>query len=530
MPTLHWLGKDKVVNHAAEVPFHVLNHKYNFGGTSQNKIIHGDNLLALKSLLPLYENKIKCIYIDPPYNTGNENWVYNDNVNSPQIQKWLGQIVGKEGEDYTRHDKWLCMMYPRLKLLKQLLSDDGAIFISIDDNEVANLKLICNEIFGSQNFVGTISNTNNPKGRSFDKYIATAHEYILIYAKQIGNLTWNGFKPEEKVTRRYNKVDENGCLYREIDLRKTGDHDLREDRPNLFYYFYYNETTGDFFPDNEDKFLMGYVQIKPVRADGKDGCWRWGLETAKENLSLIIPKFMPTRKIWGVMQKDYLENKQYVKPTSSWTFKDVNSERGTEIFLKLGFSKSDFPKPKPIGTVERILQLATDKNSIILDAFAGSGTTAHAVINLNKSDGGQRKFILIEMEDYAESVTAERVRRIGGNFDFYELGGQIFIDDELNADLDIEKIREYIWQVDTHTEYVKPAEDCPEFMGVHKNVAYYFAETLDYEFLSTMRTRADNYVIYAETCAVDKEFLYKYKIEFRKVPRDILRYEVADNF
>ena len=146
MPTINWLGKEFVVTHDRKVPYHVLNHVYNFGGTSENKIIHGDNLLALKSLLPLYESKVKCIYIDPPYNTGNEGWIYNDNVNSPQIQKWLGQVVGKEGEDFSRHDKWLCMMYPRLKLLKQLLSDDGAIFISIDDNEQANLKLICDEI------------------------------------------------------------------------------------------------------------------------------------------------------------------------------------------------------------------------------------------------------------------------------------------------------------------------------------------------------------------------------------------------
>ena len=165
MPTLNWIGKDKVTNHHREVPFRTLERKYTFGdNTTENKIIHGDNLEALKALLPEYEGRIKCIYIDPPYNTGNEGWVYNDNVNDPKIQKWLGQVVGKEADDLTRHDKWLCMMYPRLALLKELLSDDGDIFISIDDNEQANLKLVCDEIFGAGNFVGIFSWVRKKKG------------------------------------------------------------------------------------------------------------------------------------------------------------------------------------------------------------------------------------------------------------------------------------------------------------------------------------------------------------------------------
>ena len=537
MPALNWIGKEKVVNHADTVPLHVLEHKYNFGGASENQIIHGDNLLALKSLLPEYEGLVKCIYIDPPYNTGNEGWIYNDKVNSPQIKKWLGEVVGREGEDLSRHDKWLCMMYPRLKLLKKLLSEDGAIFISIDDNEQANLKLICDEIFGSQNFVGIISDTNNPKGRSDDKFIATAHEYIFVYAKVIEFLTWRGFEPGEEITKRYNKIDGDGRRYREIDLRKTGDHDLREDRPNLFYYFYYNEKTGDFFPDAEDKNLEGYIQIKPIRADGKDGNWRWGIETAKENLSVLIPKYMPARKIWGVMQKDYLDGREFIKPTSSWTFKDVNSERGTEIFLNLGFNKRDFPKPQPVGTVERILQLATDKNSIVLDSFAGSGTTAHAVLKLNAADGGNRKFILIEMEDYADTITAERVRRViqgygeverkGGNFDFYEIGESIMINDHLNENVDIEKIRAYIWYTETHTQYKKPSGNNSAYLGEFNGTGIYFhyekgnLTTLDDEFLRSIEIQAENYLIYSDECKYNDEKLGEYRITFKKIPRDI---------
>ena len=194
MPTLNWLGKDKVVTYDAQVSYHVLNHVYNFGGNTENKIIHGDNLLALKSLLPLYEGKVKMIYIDPPYNTGNEGWIYNDNVNSPQIQKWLGQVVGREGEDFSRHDKWLCMMYPRLKLLKKLLADDGAIFISIDDNEQANLKLICDEIFGSQNFVEIFSWKKTETPANLANKTKKSIEYIICYTKNNLPIKFRGLK------------------------------------------------------------------------------------------------------------------------------------------------------------------------------------------------------------------------------------------------------------------------------------------------------------------------------------------------
>ena len=186
MPTFNWLGKDAVLNHHLDVPYRTLELKESFNcesGKSENKIIHGDNLEALKALLPEYEGRVKCIYIDPPYNTGEENWVYNDNVNSPKIKKWLGQVVGKESEDLTRHDKWLCMMYPRLKLLQKLLSEDGAIFISIDDNEQANLKLICDEIFGAGNFVGEVIWFKKRKGSFLSKKLVSLTEYVLCYTK-----------------------------------------------------------------------------------------------------------------------------------------------------------------------------------------------------------------------------------------------------------------------------------------------------------------------------------------------------------
>ncbi|MBD5464499.1 MAG: site-specific DNA-methyltransferase [Lachnospiraceae bacterium] len=191
MPTLNWIGKDKVVNHHKEVPYRMLERKYSYengqkssNNDSENMIIHGENLEALKSLLPKYEGKVKCIYIDPPYNTGEEGWIYNDNLNDPKIKKWFGQVVGKEGEDLSRHDKWLCMMYPRLKLLCRLLADNGIIFISIDDNEYSNLKLICDEIFGSRNFITTFI-WEKRVNRENRKVVSSRHDYILCYARNV---------------------------------------------------------------------------------------------------------------------------------------------------------------------------------------------------------------------------------------------------------------------------------------------------------------------------------------------------------
>ena len=406
---------------------------------TENLYIEGDNLEVLKLLRENYLGKVKMIYIDPPYNTGSDSFVYDDDfsisekefINSANTRDDEGNIIYDircNNESNGRfHTDWLNMIYPRLKVAKDLLSDDGVVFVSIDGNEVENIKKICNEIFGEINQIGIISNINNPKGRSDDKFLATAHEYIIVFAKSIQHLVWYGFEPTDEITKRYNKTDTDGKKYREIDLRKTGENDLREDRPNLFYYFYYNESNGDFYPSYDDEKIEGYIQIKPQREDLKEGNWRWGLETAKSQLSSLIPKFMPARKVWGVMQKDYLEGRSLVKPTSSWTFKDVNSERGTEEFINLGFDKRVFPKPKPVGTILRCSKLASNNDDLILDFFSGSATTAHAVMQLNAEDGGNRKFIMVQLPELTDEkseaykagykniceIGKERIRRAG---------------------------------------------------------------------------------------------------------------------
>jgi adenine-specific DNA-methyltransferase len=550
MPTLEWIGKDKVINHHQQVPFRVLERKYSYDQNgqhdgdngSENMIIHGDNLEALKALLPRYEGKVKCIYIDPPYNTGNEGWCYNDNVNDPKIQKWLGAVVGKEGEDLSRHDKWLCMMYPRLKLLHKLLSDDGAIFISIDYREQANLKLICNEIFGVNNYITEIACINNPKGRSDDKYFATAHESIVVFRKT-SKFEIGGFEPEEKITKRYNKTDSQGRKYREIDLRKTGDEDLREDRPDMFYPFFYNKDTNKIIVGkNEDDTPNDYIRILPMKEKDVEGRWRWGWDTANSQVDSLIVRYMPAKKQWGVFEMDYLDKREVVTPTTNWNFKDVNSERGTEMFIKfLGFKKQDFPNPKPVGTIERIIKIASNPGDIILDSFAGSGTTAQAVLQLNKNHVPHRKFILVEMMNYTENVTAERVKRVingysdvegaGGDFSYYDLGEMLLLPDgNLNEGVDEHKIREYVY-------YMETKEPLPLYenienkyhLGIDNDTAYYFyyeksdVTTLDYEFLVSVREKADGYIIYADLCTLSESELKRHNIVFKKIPRDIAK-------
>ena len=281
-----------------------------------------------------------------------------------------------------------------------------------------------------------------------------------------------------------------------------------------------------------------------MKSKDVQGTWRWGQDTAIAQKTYIHPRYMPNKQQWSLFEWEYLDERGAAKPTTLWDFKDVNSERGTEVFIKyLGFKKEDFPNPKPVGTIQRILQIATTADDIILDSFAGSGTTAHAVLNMNKADGGHRKFILVEMMDYADSITAERVKRVirgygegknavegtGGNFSFYDLGEPLLHGDVLNENVGVEKIREYVYFTDTKASLPESHPDEPYFMGVHIGSAYYFyyekqaVTTLNREFLHTVKTEADAYVIYADLCTLSEAELEKYHITFKKIPRDITK-------
>lgn len=519
MPTLNWIGKDKVINHHLDVPFHTLDKQYTVGDSdSGNKIINGDNLVALKALLPEYEGKIKCIYIDPPYNTGNEGWIYNDNVNAPQIKRWLGQVVGKEGEDLSRHDKWLCMMYPRLQLLHKLLADDGAIFISIDDNEQANLKLLCDEIFGESNFINNIIWEKKYSPQNDAKYFSDNHDFILVYAKN--KEKWKpGLLPRtEEMNARYKNIDN--------DPRgpwKPGDCSVKTYSSN--YDFPITTPSGRI--------------VNPPQGR----CWRFSKD--------IYVQLLNENRIWFGNNGDNVpslkrflsEVKQGTTSMTIWKYTEVGHNQDAKQEIKDIFSDSKFPfdTPKPTRLIDRILQIASDKSSIILDSFAGSGTTAHAVLNLNKKDGGNRKFILVEMEDYAETITAERVKRVingygegdkavegtGGGFDYFSLGKTIFnADGNLNEDVGVEKIREYIWYSETGTSL--PSHLNEYFLGSYNATDYYFYYEQNEETILTrenigtiIKQKAEGYIIYADACQIEKKFMETNNITFKRIPRDI---------
>lgn len=524
MPTLNWIGKDKVLNHHLEVPFHVLERQYSFDeegkheedNGSENMIIHGDNLLALKSLLPKYEGKIKCIYIDPPYNTGNENWVYNDNVNDPQIQRWLHQVVGKEGEDLSRHDKWLCMMYPRLKLLQRLLADDGVIFISIDVFEYAHLKCIMDEIFGIANFRNCIAVRRGIKNvqAQFEEVqaLSLGHEYIYLYSKNT----------QTKLPK----------LSKPLELAKAGKWDTfwrGTDRPTMRYrIFDALPTSGQWrWEENRTRKAMKNYEIYIAQYADKmsiDDFFIEHLMATNEKLDFV------RKNENGVIQ-------YYVPPQTG----KLLSDNWMDILLSGSFA--GFDTEKNVLLIQRIIDWIVSPGEIILDSFAGSGTTAHAVLNMNKADGGNRKFICIEMMDYADTITAERVKRVingygegkktvdgtGGNFSYYELGEPLLVDDKLNNAVSTEKIREYIYYMETKQALPEAAADEPMLLGVYHGAAYYFnyekdaSTTLNAAFLKSIKTQAEAYVIYADTCVISENKLQQFNITFKKIPRDIAR-------
>lgn len=583
MPTLEWIGKSKVVNHHQEVPFRVLERQYSFDemgkhtedNGSDNMIIHGDNLEALKALLPQYEGRVKCIYIDPPYNTGNEKWCYNDNVNDPHIQKWLGEVVGKEGEDLTRHDKWLCMMYPRLMLLQKLLADDGAIFISIDDNELYNLKSICDEIFGASSFVSNISWQRTYSTRNDSKGIVNEVEHILVYSKQPG---WNPnklprtaemdaiYKNPDNDSRPWasdnpyapGATTHQGMVYaiqHPFDGRLLYPSNGRcwtfgQEQMLEYMNAWANYELRDLHDEKERAAICGISELD-VRKEVKAIMLSDSLDIASKRAQSVLergswPRFYFTKGgKGGIRRKTYLENVGGKLPTNFWPYTEVGHTDEAAKQIKAIFGgEATFDTPKPSRLIEFVLKIASSEDALILDSFAGSGTTAHAVLNMNKADGGHRKFILVEMGDYADTTTAERVKRVingygkdknavggtGGNFSYYELGERLLLPDgNLNESVGTDKIRDYIWYTETKKPAVNQQNGSLYFLGENNHTAYYFYYepdqmcVLDYAFLSTIPEKAENYLIYADRCALSENDLLRFGIAFKKIPRDIAR-------
>lgn len=529
MPTLNWIGKEKVVTHHNDVPFRVLDRKYTFGDTpdSGNMIIHGDNLEALKALLPQYEGQIKCIYIDPPYNTGNEGWVYNDNVKDPRIQKWLRDVFHEKGitvDDLTRHDKWLCMMYPRLSLLQKLLANGGAIFISIDDNELANLRLLCDEIFEPSNFVGTFKWNRVAKAPSLSNSIRTKYEYILLYKKGVldkifGKESYNDLAPLwHNPNKQQEFVFPAGSIYIPCDFQ-----------PGIYSEKYQVELLDTMICKNGVN--ANEVHIK--------ACASWGQKKIDDYIAagnaFLVKKNLSTM---------YVKiNGSYIAPSDLINKEECEVGTNTDSSEELKKMGINFVYSKPVSLIQYLIKMITafDKDAIILDSFAGSGTTGQAVLNLN-ADGGNRKFILCEMGDYAESITAERIRRVisgygegknavagtGGSFDFYELGETVFHEDgNLNESVGVDNLRQYIWYSETNTALCDDKNN-GYFLGSHNYTDYYFYYEPEKETVlsrdtlnSFVKKEADAYIIYADICRLDKAFLQKHNITFKKIPRDV---------
>jgi adenine-specific DNA-methyltransferase len=411
--------------------------------TTENLYIEGDNLEALKLLQEGYLGKVKMIYIDPPYNTGND-FIYKDDfrMDSAKYAEESG-AVDDEGNRMVQnsdsngrfHSDWCSMIYSRLLLARNLLTDDGVIFISIDDNEQENLKKICDDVFCENNYVGKIAVVNNLKGRNSKKDIATCHEYVIVYGKS--EFSAGGMPLSEEQRALYDKIDENGNRYQLRDLRKRGGPDKREDRPNMYFVIYYNNETKECSLDYHE----GWIKILPQKGDGSDGRWRWGKERVSMNLKILEPFYSEIAGRWGIRHRVYLNSnlnssfgdeesdeveERNSKSKSFWMGAEFSGDIGRRQIKEL-FGTPFFDYPKSIDYILNTLYMGSCNDSIILDFFSGSATTAHAVMQLNAEDGGHRKFIMVQLPEQCDEnseaakagykticeIGKERIRRAG---------------------------------------------------------------------------------------------------------------------
>lgn len=539
MATLNWIGKEAVVNHDKEVPFKLLKKvKSASVGTSQNLIVHGDNLEALKALMPYYVGKIKCIYIDPPYNTGNEGWVYNDKVNSPKIKQWLGKVVGRESEDLTRHDKWLCMMYPRLNLLRDLLADDGAIFVSIDDNEVAHLRLLMDEIFLPVNFIAEMVWEGAFKNDA--RQIGVNHEYVLVYAKKRNILPAEWAIAKEGVAPVLKEVgrlkEEYKDNYDAASKALAGWFRASKATPSFAHRrFRYIDERGAYKEDDPTAPGGRRIELKNPKT-GKVIQLRsnrgWAFDQATFN-QLVDEGRISFVTETSIMVRRYLHETDKATPQS--VFYQPARSSSERLSKLLGSFKFEFPKDELI--LKRFIEMATDKDSLVLDSFAGSGTTAHAVLDLNKEDGGNRKFIMVEMEDkVAKDITAERVKRAiekydyKDGFEYCELDKALFDENgQIEDSCDFKQFATYIYFTETQTN-IDAKKIKGNFIGALGETEYYLLykgklqNDLDKSALKIISDTDKKKVIYADRCLLDDDILAKHNIVFKQIPYEVKVY------
>jgi len=526
MPTLNWRGKDAVLNHHLDVPYHLLKCEPELSAGcpgSGNLIVEGDNLLALKAMLPYYKGQVKCIYIDPPYNTGNEGWIYNDNVNSPEMRDWLGKVVGKEAEDLNRHDKWLCMMWPRLKLLKEMLHVEGSFWINLDDNEIHFARMILDELFGPGNFVAHCVWQKKYATANDHKTICPMHDHLLVYQASMA-FQRNLLPRTEAKDRQYRLEDAKGVFRPDnYTCNKSAD-----ERPNL-YYPITNPNTGK--------------EIWPKRT----AVWRYSQDRHEDNVANDLVYWGKNGNGNVPAYKRHLTSLKGgggTVPSTWWTHEEVGhtDEAKKEIrTIFEGHDLSDFITPKPVRLLERILTIATQPGDLVLDSFAGSGTTAHAVMKLNAEDGGDRRFILIEMDPaIARPVTVERVRRVargytnakgeaipglGSDFRFCTLGAPLFRGNgSLNEELTRDTLGRHLFFTEFGEPLVANSTGSRTLVGTFGDTALHLLWDangpgfLDAATLRGLPEWAGEFVVYGEGCAIPSSVLQERRVSFRQIP------------
>ena len=567
MATLHFKGKALVENLHLGVPYHELIPARDKGlspkaSLNDNLIIGGDNLLGLKALLPSYHGKIKCIYIDPPYNIGTENWRYNDRVNSPMMREWLGKAVDRE--DLTRHDKWCCMMLPRLKLLRELLRDDGSIFVSIDDNEVHRLRCIMDEIFGEDNFLGSFVWEGTVKNDAH--FISVGHDYVLCYARRIESLKANrtrwrvlkeGADEIQQMAQTFLKNRQNDFKAASLDLQNWFSQLDKKHKAFAHRHYKFIDAKGVYFPGDISWPGGGGPTYEVLHPDTglpvkkPAGGWRFPKQRSMQQAIL------DGRVHFGPDETRVPNLKRYLADTDHQVLTSVfyRDRRAAHKDLVRIIPNVDFEYPKDEGVIRRLLEAVTSGDDIILDSFAGSGTTAHAVLALNDQDGGDRQFILIECEDYVDSITAERVRRVikgvpsandesvevglGGTFSYFELGKPLQRE-SLLRDKDLpsyERLASYIFFTATGQEFEPDKIDEGRwFIGNTPQVDVFLIYSSDIDKLKDLalvKSIAEGLtdskrakLVFAPAKYVDSDFLGRHNISFQQLPFEI--YETVD--
>lgn len=523
MPTLDWIGKKAVVNHHREVPYRLIHcdGELSAGDSDAgNLYLHGDNLEALKALLPYYGGQVKCIYIDPPYNTGQEGWIYNDNVNNPEIKSWLGKVVGKEAEDLSRHDKWLCMMYPRLRLLRDFLTEDGVFFMSIDGNEIHHAKMLLDDIFGPNSHKNTISVRRGIKSvqsqfEDIDR-LSQGHEYILFYSK-------NAKLRLPKLTIG-------------TDEEKPGKWDTfwrGTDRHTMRYELFGNDTP-------------------------ETGQWRWEKNRAKRAIA-NYKEYLASHAADMTLDEWFLDNltstnvkldfvrhsddgvpQYYVPPRSG----KLSSDNWMDILLSGSATK--FETEKNAKIIARIVQWVTDDGDIILDSFSGSGTTAQSVIETNRLDGKNRNFILIEMLDtVAEGIAIPRLTTLvegnsGEGFRYCRLGAPLFNEfGDIDTAVSFPDLAAHIFFSETGAPIPAKADGASTYIGKYGEKAVYLlfasgqegmpreamGNVLTPDMLACLPNPPADFegqrIVYGEGCTVGKERLAESGVTFKQIPYQI---------